>query len=120
MKLLADENIGLEVVRFLRRNGNDVISVIEEFPSAKDLRVLSQALSEERILITSDKDFGELIYKHGLSHRGVILLRLKDETNENKIEVLSGLFKTYKGRLRNQFVVVSETKVRFRKRKPGF
>lgn len=114
MKFLTDENISLEVVKFLRSLDHDVISVIEEFPSADDLFVLRTAVNNNRILITSDTDFGELVYHQKLPHKGVTLLRLDDETNPNKIKILSNLLKRYKNKLSNNFVVATETKVRIR------
>lgn len=120
MKLLADENIGLEVVNYLRKSGHDVVSATEEFPSMTDSVLLKKAFQQGRILITSDKDFGELVYKNILPHKGVILLRLVDETNSNKIRVLSGLFRKYRTELKGNFVVATETLVRIRKtRRPS-
>lgn len=114
MKFLTDENISLEVVRFLRSLDHNVISIIEEFPSTDDLFVLEKAASSKRILITSDTDFGELVYHQKLHHKGIVLLRLVDERNENKIKILSNLLKTRKNDLKNNFTVVTETKVRIR------
>lgn len=114
MKFLADENISLEIVRFLRALDHNVISVIEEFPNADDLFVLEKAANSKHILITSDTDFGELVYHQKLPHKGVVLLRLVDERNENKIKILSSLLKTRKNELANNFTVVTETKVRIR------
>lgn len=115
MKVLADENIGLEVVEFLRDKNHDVVSIIEDYPSSPDTFVLKKALDEGRILITSDKDFGELVYREKLPHKGIVLLRLIDERNPAKIKVLSQLLKNYEKRLKDNFVVVTETKVRIRK-----
>lgn len=114
MKLLTDENIGLAVVRFLRSLDHDTISVIEEFPKADDIHVLEKAMQDGRIIITSDTDFGELIYRRKLPHKGVVLLRLDDETNENKIKILSNLLRSFRTKLRNNFTVATETKVRIR------
>lgn len=115
MKLLADENVGLEVVNNLRKNSHDVVSAIEEFPSEADIALLKKAFRQNRVLITSDKDFGELIYKQRLPHKGVILLRLVDETNKNKIRVLSNLFRKYTDELKGNFVVVTDALIRIRK-----
>ena len=114
MKFLTDENISLGIVEFLRSAGYDIVSIIEDSPGAEDLEVLTKANRGKRILITADKDFGNLIYQHNFPHKGVILLRLIDETNKNKIRVLSSLFKTYKKELKNKFVVATEDKVRIR------
>lgn len=114
MRLLTDENIGLEVVEFLRFQGHDVSSVIEESRGISDPEVLKIALKENRLIITSDTDFGELVYHQKLPHKGIVLLRLVDETNANKIKVLSGLLKTYKDQFKNKFAVATEGKIRIR------
>lgn len=114
MKLITDENIGLEVVNFLREAGHDVISIIENHRGSADEIVLKKAVNEDRVLITSDTDFGELIYHQKLAHHGVILLRLIDQTNSNKIKVLTDLFKNYAHKLKNKFTVATETKARIR------
>ncbi len=114
MKLLADENIGLKVVEYLRSLGHDVLSVIEDYQSAPDSKILTIAKKQKRILITGDKDFGELVYLRGLTPHGVILLRLRDETPENRIKVLDKLFKREDLTLKKSFTVVSEGQVRTR------
>lgn len=116
MKFLTDENIGLEVVESLRAAGHDVNSVIETIRGAEDVEILEKANRENRILITADKDFGNLIHQHKLPHKGIILLRLTDEKNRNKIRVLSSLLETYEKELKNRFVVVTEDRVRIRQR----
>lgn len=56
--------------------------------SKPDTDILSIANKDNRILLTTDKDFGELVFKEKFVHSGVILLRLKDESVENKKRVL--------------------------------
>ncbi len=114
MRLLIDENIGQAVVDVLRQLGHDVRSIIEDHPGASDTEVLELARDDNRILVTSDTDFGELIYLRKQTHKGVILLRLVDEANENKIRVLRALFSSYAKRLKEHFVVVTESRVRIR------
>src|SRR3989344_4640842 len=88
MKFIADENLGIRVPKYLRSLGYDVISAIEVALSRPDTDILSISNRENRIILTSDKDFGELVFKEGLAHSGVILLRLRDESVENKKRVL--------------------------------
>lgn len=78
-----------------------------------DEQVLSKALDENWILITNDKDFGEMIFRERRPHHGVIFLRLDDERSANKIEVLRKLFESHTEKLPDQFITVTETKVRF-------
>ncbi|MBI2011521.1 DUF5615 family PIN-like protein [Candidatus Daviesbacteria bacterium] len=88
MRFITDENLGVKVPEFLRSLGYDVISATEVALSKPDIDILNLANKENRILVTSDKDFGELVFKEKLVHEGVILLRLKDESVENKKKVL--------------------------------
>ena len=113
MRFLVDECTGPRVARWLRDQGHDIFSVFDEARGIDDLRIIQKAYEETSILITNDKDFGEKIYREGHPHHGVILLRLGDERAANKIDVLSRLLKIYADKLPNQFVVVTETRVRF-------
>ncbi len=113
MRFLVDECTGPAVARWLRQWRHDVFSVYEQSRGADDDSILQRAYAENRILITNDKDFGELIYRGKKLHRGVILLRLEDERADNKIAVLQRLFGLYADRLTDNFVVVTESTVRF-------
>ena len=113
MRFIVDECTGPAVSRWLRDQQHDVFSVYEKARGIDDDEVLHTACSERRVLITNDKDFGEKIYRERKPHRGVILLRLADERSTVKIEVLQKLLRTYSDRIPGQFVVVTETKVRF-------
>lgn len=114
MRFLTDENIGLEVVVYLRSLGHDVKSITQLYPGLSDNKVLQLSDKENRIIITSDTDFGELVYRQKQAYIGVILLRLEDEANVNKIRILERLLKNYNTKLAGAFVVVTETKVRIR------
>lgn len=116
MKFLADENIPLAVVAFLQKQGHDVASITQLSPGSSDASVLLQSEEEQRILVTSDTDFGELIYRVGQQHAGVILLRLDDERSANKIRVLRKLLKIHAADLPDAFVVVTETTIRIRRK----
>jgi len=78
-----------------------------------DDEVIQKAYSENWILITNDKDFGEKVYREQHPHRGVILMRLADERANNKIEVLRRLLEQFADNITGRFVVVTETRVRF-------
>lgn len=115
MKFLVDESIEYRVVLHLKEKGFDTASVASDYPGLKDKRVLSKAKKEGRILVTNDKDFGESIFRQKLPHKGVILLRLPDETAQAKIKKLNFLLKNYGDKLKDNFVVVTKEKVRIRK-----
>jgi predicted nuclease of predicted toxin-antitoxin system len=119
VRFLVDECTGPAVARWLRTQQHDVFSVYEGARGIDDSEVIQRAFAEHRILITNDKDFGEKIYRERQPHRGVILLRLADERSAVKIEVLQKLLSAYSNRIPGQFVVVTETKVRFARIHPA-
>lgn len=69
---------------------------------------------EERIVVTNDKDFGEMVFRSGEVHRGVLLLRLDDESPANRVQVVASVLKEYATRLPDHFTVATEKKVRIR------
>ena len=114
MRFIVDESTGFGIARFLQSEKHDVLIVAEAMPEADDLAILHRAFDEERIVITNDKDFGELIFRRLEPHHGVILLRLQDENGSNRVEVISALMTQYPMQLPGRFTVVTEQKVRFR------
>jgi predicted nuclease of predicted toxin-antitoxin system len=117
VRFLVDENAGVIVARWLRSQGHEVFSVYEESRGIDDDQVIQQAYDENRVLITSDKDFGEKVYREQRPHRGIILLRLANECSTNKINVLQKLLVEYPEQLADNFIVVTEKLVRFAKAK---
>ncbi len=85
MRFLADENVEREVVRLLRKRGHDVAYVSEGGASAPDEEVLERARRERRILLTNDKDFGELVFLQRRLATGVLLLRLEEERGRDSV-----------------------------------
>ena len=88
MRFLVDECTGPAVAKWLRSSHHDVFSVYDEDRGLDDESIIEKANRENYILITNDKDFGELVFHMRKAHKGVILLRLEDERAENKIAVL--------------------------------
>lgn len=78
-----------------------------------DDQILHKAFTEDWVVITNDKDFGEKVYRERQPHRGIIFLRLADERSGNKIDVLQRLLTNHISQLANRFIVVTETHVRF-------
>lgn len=113
MRFLVDECTGSKVAQWLRVENYEVFSVFDEARGMTDDEVLVKALTENWILITNDKDFGEMVFRERRNHHGVIFLRLEDERAANKIEVLRRLLKNHSEKLPEEFVVVTETKIRF-------
>lgn len=113
MRFLVDECTGSAVAEWLRAQKHEVFSVYDEARGLDDDEVLQKAFAENWILITNDKDFGEKVYRERRPHHGVVFLRLDDERSVVKIETLQQLLSNYADRLADQFVVVTETRVRF-------
>jgi predicted nuclease of predicted toxin-antitoxin system len=114
MKFLVNENISSGVIMGLRNLGHDVLSAKESMPSAPDEEILAHAVSETRIVVTHDKDFGELAYRWGLPlGGGIILLRLQRRTPESDnhriLEVLKSNIEWT-----GHFSVVSDSQIRCR------
>lgn len=115
MKFLVDECTGPFVAEWLRKSGYEVFSVYDQIAGESDNFILQKAFSEDWILITNDKVFGEQVYRQKLPHKGIVLLRLQDERSNNKVLILERLLNMYPEKLQNQFVVVTEKNVRFAK-----
>jgi predicted nuclease of predicted toxin-antitoxin system len=100
------------VALWLRELQHDVVSVYHEARGLDDDRVLQRAIAEDRILITNDKDFGEMIFREGKFHQGIVLLRLEDERPSNKIRILERLLDQCADELAGNFIVATERTVR--------
>ena len=114
MEFIVDECTGLAVAEHLRKGGHDVVVVAESMSQAEDDAILNKAIHEKRILITNDKDFGELIFRRGFSHHGVLLLRLQDDSADNRVRVVKAVLEQYGDFLKKSFIVASEGQVRIR------
>lgn len=108
MKFLLDENVDYRLTSYLTSQGHHVTSIAQEYPaSVTDHEVLAIARKEKCILITNDKDFGELIFRQHLPHTGVILLRLKDEKLDNLQSRLAHVLHSYYHQLHHFLVLTS-------------
>jgi predicted nuclease of predicted toxin-antitoxin system len=73
---LADENINRAIVQELRNAGHDVVYAAEEARQTSDRVLLDRAFAEGRVLLTEDKDFGEIVFREGRHAAGVVLIRV--------------------------------------------
>ena len=114
MRFLADENISRQVISRLRVAGFEVVSISETRPGIPDEDVLHVADTEECILITEDRDFGELVIRQRLEVRGLILLELDPLSNSAEAEAVVDVVSTHKDRLLGNLVVIEPGRVRIR------
>ena len=112
MRFLVDECTGPAVTRWLREQEHNVFCAYEQARGLDDDAIISRAYADDRVLITNDKDFGEKVFRGKQPHSGVILLRLADERSQSKINALQQVLAAYADQLANNFVVVTEDKVR--------
>ena len=116
MKFLADECVDRQIVDQLRREGHELLYVMEMAPGISDDEVLSLTNQKKSILLTADKDFGELIFRQGKIAKGVILLRLAGVSPEVKAEVVADAIKAHAGELLQAFTVITRKTVRIRRK----
>lgn len=116
MILLADENLDRSVVARLRADGHEVLAVAEMQPGIGDTAVLALAETRQALLLTEDKDFGELVFRQGLVHAGVILMRLSGLSATAKGAILSQALAKYGGHIEGAFTVLSPRSLRIRRR----
>jgi predicted nuclease of predicted toxin-antitoxin system len=112
MRFLADENFPGNVAIPLELEGHDVFWVRLRSPGAKDADILSRAQAEKRILLTFDKDFGELAFLAGLpSACGIILFRLDAASPKQQRDRIMAVLHQ-KIEWANHFAVVGEDRIR--------
>jgi predicted nuclease of predicted toxin-antitoxin system len=114
MRFIANENISGTVIRGLREQGHDVLSVKEAMRGQSDEAILTRGQAEGRVVVTQDKDFGELAFRRVLPAAcGVVLLRLAgvdpDVDNRRALRVLTSSLDWY-----GHFTVVTDDRVRVR------
>jgi predicted nuclease of predicted toxin-antitoxin system len=114
VRFLLDEGLPLRLGACLSSQGHDVSAVGRDHPYAlSDHAILAIAREERRIILTNDKDFGDLIFRDRLPHAGVILFRLGYEPIDGRIKRLERVLIDHAAHL-NRFIVVTAQSVRVR------
>ena len=93
MKIVADESIDKQIVDRLRSDGHDVVFIAELDPGIEDEAVLLRSRESNSVLLTADKDFGELVFRQRLLHSGIVLIRWAGLKPETKTELAGGTAK---------------------------
>jgi len=113
IRFVADVNVEKAIVDFLRTDGYDIKWVPDFDCEMADDDLLMLANKERRILITNDKDFGELTFLQKKLSVGVILIRVKGQKAHDKVKLMRMVLKNHSDKLWNHFVIVNRTKFRF-------
>ena len=119
MRFLVDESCDVALAQALLEKGHDVLEVRNSCPGAKDEWVISRSLSEERILLTEDKDFGRLIYAYGHKAIGVIFLRYPFSERHRIAQNVVELVKQRHEKLIGCFVTVTLQRIRMSRMPEG-
>jgi predicted nuclease of predicted toxin-antitoxin system len=114
MRFLVDASSDARLVPHLQALGHDVTRVGTDYPgNLKDIQILAVALREGRVLITDDRDFGELVFRFRQPHAGVIYLRLDTTKLAVRLERIDVVLTDYADQL-DQFLVVTRDTIRVR------
>lgn len=115
MNLIADESVDRQIVDELRRSGHKVVYIAEVDPSISDNEVFDIANKINALLVTADKDFGEIVFRDGrIASKGVILLRLAGLSPTLKSGIVLNAIKENEPILAGSFTVISPGSVRRR------
>lgn len=114
LKFVLDVGVGNKVWQYLTTNGYDATLITTINPSMPDSDILFIAQTEGRMVITMDKDFGELVYHSRKAHKGVLLLRLEDATGDEKAVVMQFILENFKEQIEGKFCVFKNGRLRIR------
>lgn len=114
MRLLADENISQLVVARLVQSGLDVARVADLVAAAPDEYVLRLAASDQRLLLTEDRDFGELVVRRRLPIPGVVLIELDQLSPEAAAARVASVLASLRERVAGHLVVIEPHRTRMR------
>lgn len=113
LKFIADVNVEKPLIDFLISEGIDVEWVSDIDKRMTNSQLIGKAEKEKRILITNDKDFGQIVFLEKKISWGIILFRIKSQNSSKKIILLKKLLERYPDRLEKHFVVITKDKFRF-------
>jgi predicted nuclease of predicted toxin-antitoxin system len=115
MRFLFDESTDARLAAYLNSLGHDATLVAQVHrPGIPDKQVLETARAGGRILVTDDRDFGELVFRQRQPHTGVIYFRLRDTLLSNRITRLFAVLTRYPEQI-DEFVVVTDHRIRPRR-----
>lgn len=114
MNLLCDVGVDCQIVERLRLDGHDVLYVAELTRGIGDDEVLRTANDQAALVVTEDKDFGELVFRQHLAHQGVVLVRLMGLSSGLKARLVAATIRKHETEMAQRFTVISPGSVRIR------
>ncbi len=114
LKFIVDVGVGNKVEKWLAAQGCDVLNVRDIDPRLPDHEIVKIATKENRMVITMDKDFGELVYRTNVNHTGVLLLRLDSYSSQEKVNVINRILEEHQDKIVGKFCVYKDNNLRIR------
>ena len=114
MDLVADESVDSGIIKGLRQKGVVVFSIAEECWGINDKEVLKIAFEKDSLLVTEDKDFGELAFRLKFKHKGILLIRLSDLPRQERLILAAETIFNHKNKMKNNFSVLSKNGLRMK------
>lgn len=118
MNILADESVDYRIISYLRKHSFDIVAIIDNEASISDTEVLKKANEKNALLITEDKDFGELVFRLRLPHKGILLLRFFNTSIDIRNKKILEVLQMHGKKLLNNFSTLMEKKLRIRQNLP--
>ena len=114
VRWLLDECVDAELVAILRRSGHDVVYMTDVEPRAPDTEVMDRANREQRLLLTEDKDFGDLVFREARPVPGIVLLRIDTAQRLRKGPRLLAAIERFREALFAHYTVIEIARFRSR------
>jgi len=114
VNVLVDVSAGQTLADLIRSLGHDTAFVRDRDPTMPDAEILAWAVAENRLAVTMDKDFGELVFRSGQPHAGVLLLRLEAARLAERVRVITDIFTNHDAELPGHFSVYQAGRLRIR------
>jgi predicted nuclease of predicted toxin-antitoxin system len=114
MEILADESIDRQTAERLRQDQHTVWYIAKMHPGVPDDEVLALANRETAVLLTADRDFGELVFRQRRLSAGIVLVRLAGMSPANRATLVARVIGEYGNRLSGTFTVITPGTVRIR------
>lgn len=114
LRFLVDVGVGRAAEARLATLGHDTVAVRDRNPRLPDSDILEWAAADDRIVVTMDRDFGDLVFQSSAGHAGVLLLRMHDLTGLDKADALERIVSDHGAELPGRFAVYQDGRLRVR------
>ena len=114
MRILADEHVASELVDWLRSEGHVVLWAAESLSGTSDDALLAVAVEQQRVMLTRDRDFGELTYRRLTAPAPVVLMRLHMRHPRHRLGVMQRAWAEIEQHIAGHFIVVMPGRLRVR------